>query len=46
MVRQGQMSLSDAQKGIATDWTQYINAASHYCRTNGCQNLGAVEELK
>jgi hypothetical protein len=27
MVRDGKMKQSDAQKGIATDWTQYLDAA-------------------
>jgi hypothetical protein len=27
MVRQGKISLTDAQHGIATDWTQYLEAA-------------------
>jgi hypothetical protein len=29
-VRAGRMSLGDAQRGIATDWTQYLPAANRY----------------
>jgi hypothetical protein len=29
-VRDGRMSLGDAQRGIASDWTQYLDAARHH----------------
>ena len=32
-VRGGSMTLEDAQRGIAADWTQYLNAA---CASNQC----------
>lgn len=36
-VRAGRMPLSDAQKGIASDWTQYLNDADLWCgRTGKC----------
>lgn len=36
-VKAGQMSLADAQKGIAKDWTQYLNDADLWCgRTGRC----------
>lgn len=31
-VRSGQMSLQSAQRGIASDWTQYFSAADQWCR--------------
>jgi hypothetical protein len=31
-VRSGKMPLNDAQRGIASDWTQYLDAANAYCR--------------
>ena len=36
-VRAGAMLLDEAQKGIATDWTQYIDAAKS-CRPPSCRN--------
>jgi hypothetical protein len=35
-VREGKMSLADAQKGIATDWTQFL-AASEGCDGAACE---------
>jgi hypothetical protein len=35
-VRDGKMSLADAQKGIATDWTQFL-AASEGCEGAACE---------
>ena len=35
-VREGKMSLADAQKGIATDWTQFL-AASEGCEAAACE---------
>lgn len=34
-VKSGRMSLSAAQRGIASDWTQYLDAANRYCTTGG-----------
>jgi hypothetical protein len=34
-VRAGRMSLGDAQKGIADDWTQYLDNANRYCGVEG-----------
>lgn len=34
-VREGKMALDDAQRGIATDWTQYL-AASESCDSTAC----------
>ena len=35
-VREGKMSLAEAQKGIATDWTQFL-AASEGCEGAACE---------
>jgi hypothetical protein len=36
-VRAGRMPLAEAQKGIAADWTQYLNDADMWCgRTGKC----------
>jgi len=35
-VREGRMSLADAQRGIATDWTQFL-AASEGCEGAACE---------
>ena len=37
MVRRGQMDLTVARKGIASDWTQYLGAAKQHCTARGCQ---------
>ena len=34
-VKSGRMSLEAAQRGIATDWTQYLDAANRYCAAGG-----------
>lgn len=34
-VKSGKMSLDAAQRGIASDWTQYLDAANHYCAAGG-----------
>jgi len=36
LVREGRINLSDAQKGIATDWTQFLNEASRACPEGRC----------
>lgn len=35
-VRAGQMSFIDAQKGIATDWTQFLDEARQACPEGRC----------
>jgi len=37
MVRRGQIDLTLARKGIATDWTQYLAAARQHCRSVKCE---------
>ncbi|MGA7523746.1 MAG: hypothetical protein WBW84_14945 [Acidobacteriaceae bacterium] len=34
-VKAGRMSLAAAQRGIASDWTQYLDAANRYCAAGG-----------
>ena len=34
-VKAGRISLDTAQRGIAQDWTQYLDAANKYCREGG-----------
>ena len=34
-VKAGKMSLETAQRGIAADWTQYLDAANRYCAAGG-----------
>jgi len=36
-VRDGKMNLPDAQRGIATDWTQYLEEAEKQCPNGRCQ---------
>ena len=36
-VRDGKISLPDAQKGIATDWTQYLEEAEKACPGGNCE---------
>lgn len=36
-VRRGEMDLSQAQKGIATNWTQYLAEARQHCLSRTCQ---------
>src|SRR5262249_52975786 len=35
-VRAGRMDLAEAQKGIATDWTQFLEAAKRKCPGGHC----------
>ena len=37
MVKAGKMDLDEARKGIATDWTQYLQVASRACRGERCR---------
>jgi hypothetical protein len=37
MVKEGKISLGDAQRGIAKDWTQYFPAASKDCPSGRCK---------
>lgn len=34
-VKSGRMSLAAAHRGIAPDWTQYLDAANRYCAAGG-----------
>jgi hypothetical protein len=34
-VKTGKMPLESAQRGIASDWTQYLDAANRYCAAGG-----------
>ena len=34
-VKAGRMPLEEAQRGIAADWTQYLEAANRYCENGG-----------
>lgn len=34
-VKAGRMPLDAAQRGIASDWTQYLDDANHYCANGG-----------
>jgi hypothetical protein len=34
-VKAGKMPLGEAQRGIAADWTQYLDAANRYCASGG-----------
>jgi hypothetical protein len=36
MVKGGQMQLAPAQIAIATDWTQFLDAAKKWCAPSGC----------
>jgi hypothetical protein len=36
-VRTGRIALSAAQRGIASDWTQYLQAAKKACQSNACK---------
>jgi hypothetical protein len=36
-VREGTMNLSDAQRGIASDWTQYLDQAKEACSRSDCE---------
>ncbi len=37
-VRDGVIDLADAQKGIATDWTQFLEDAKNACTTARCRD--------
>ena len=37
MVKAGKMDLDEARKGIASDWTQYLQAALRVCRGERCK---------
>jgi hypothetical protein len=39
-VREGKMGLAEAQRGIATDWTQYLSSAEEFCRSGKCDFRG------
>lgn len=39
-VRAGRMDLGEAQRGIATDWTQYLHAALGACPAGTCESQG------
>ena len=36
-VRRGELDLAQAQRGIATNWTQYLADAKQYCTSERCQ---------
>lgn len=36
-VRNGELDLSEAQQGIAADWTQYLNEAEEACKMGKCR---------
>jgi hypothetical protein len=36
-VKRGEMDLTQAQKGIASNWTQYLTQAKQHCTLRGCQ---------
>lgn len=42
-VRAGDMDLQQAQRGIATDWTQYIPAAQKYWKAHSMRGFGRDE---
>jgi hypothetical protein len=42
-VKNGDMSLGDAQHGIATDWTQYIAASTKYWSSHSIRGFGKDE---
>jgi hypothetical protein len=39
-VRQGNMELPEAQRGIAADWTQYLSKAEEFCKSGKCDFKG------
>lgn len=45
-VKAGQMTLADAQRRIAQDWTQYIDASEHYWSTHAARGFGSDETPK
>jgi len=46
MVKAGKMDLDEARKGIAIDWTQYLQAASRVCRGERCRVYINATKLK
>jgi hypothetical protein len=42
-VRQGQIDLTEAQHGIAQDWTQYVDAAKTYWSNHVARGFGRDE---
>jgi hypothetical protein len=36
-VKRGEMDLAQAQKGVASNWTQYLAQAKQHCTSQGCQ---------
>jgi hypothetical protein len=36
-VKRSEMNLAQAQKGIASNWTQYLTQAQQHCASHGCQ---------
>jgi hypothetical protein len=36
MIKTGQKDLAEVQRGIATDWTQYLDAARQACPGGRC----------
>ena len=41
MVQQRRIPLKDAQRGIATDWTQYVDASEAYWKTHTAHGFGS-----
>jgi hypothetical protein len=39
-VREGKMDLADAQRGIAKDWTKFIDDAEEFCTSGKCEFKG------
>ena len=44
LVRNGKMDLEEAQKGIASDWTQYLDKARSSCPKRDCTKAGGSAE--
>jgi hypothetical protein len=36
-VKRGEMDLAQAQKGVASNWTQYLAQVKQHCTSQGCQ---------
>jgi hypothetical protein len=45
-VRSGALGLTEAQNGIAKNWTKYVKAANAYCSKNGCGDLSPAEQVE
>lgn len=39
-VREGNIGLAEAQRGIASDWTQYLSKAEEFCHSGKCDFRG------